>query len=163
MWSGHTRLYRLRIATQRTQWYVKTRVLSYGLLVISWKLKSTSLNSKVWVQTHEVTTSSHNVIITILRVTSSNPQVTSLNPRAASSNGRVRVQIQEFKNHLINENSSGPPWNFNSLKISSFLKILCLKSFGSSWGNSSFQCLMITSCFTFPLFHGYGFSRKQCE
>ena len=40
------------------KWYVKTRVASYELLVTSWKLKSTSWNSKVWVQTHEIMTSS---------------------------------------------------------------------------------------------------------
>ena len=46
-------------ALQRNEpkWYVKTRVSSYGLLVTSWKLKSTNWNSKVRVQTHEVTTS----------------------------------------------------------------------------------------------------------
>ena len=42
---------------------------------------------------------------------SSNPQVTSSNPRVQIHELRVqlyklRVQIHEFKNHLINENSS---------------------------------------------------------
>ena len=65
-----------------------------------------NLNSKVRVQIHELQVQIHELRVQI---------------------HELRVQIHEFKNHLINENSSKQPWNFNSLKISSFLKILCLK------------------------------------
>ena len=65
----------------------------------------------------------------------------------------LRVQIQEFQKHYSIETQ------VNSLKISSFPNILSLKSFGNSWGNSRFN-LVIILCFTFPLFHGYGFSRE---
>ena len=39
------------------KWYVKTRVVSYELLVTSWNLNSASWNLKVGAKTHEVTTS----------------------------------------------------------------------------------------------------------
>ena len=51
----------------------------------------------------------------------------------------------------------------NSLKSSSFPRIISPQLFGSSWGNSYVQFLVIISCFTFPLLHGYGFSRKLSE
>ena len=50
----------------------------------------------------------------------------------------------------------------NSLKISSFPNILSLKLFGNPWGKLYDQFLVIISCFTFPLFYGYGFSRIHC-
>ena len=80
-----------------------------------------------------------------LRVTSSNPRVISSNPRVTSSNPRVFSQ-----------------WK-SSLKISSFPKILSLKSFGNSWGNSYVQFLVIISCFTFTLFHGYGRLQQETK
>ena len=79
------------------------------------------------------------------RVTSSNPRVTSSNPQVTSSNPWI---IKWIKTQV------------SSLKSSSFPKILSPKLFGSSWGNLYFQFLVIISCFTFPLLHGYGFSRK---
>ena len=82
------------------------------------------------------------------RVTSSNPRVTSSNPQVTSSNPWI---IKWIKTQV------------SSLKSSSFPKILSPKLFGSSWGNLYFQFLVIISCFTFPLLHGYGFSRKLSE
>ena len=55
------------------------------------------------------------------RVTSSNPRVTSSNPWVTSSNPRI---IKSMKTKV------------NSLKSSSFPKIISPKLFGNSWGNS---------------------------
>ena len=49
----------------------------------------------------------------------------------------------------------------NGVKSSWFPKILSPKLFGNWW--LYVQFLMIFSCFTFPLLHGYGFSRKLSE
>ena len=72
-----------------------------------------------------------------IRVTSSNPRVMSSNPRVTSSVPEVtvqihesRVQIHEFGNHWSMETQ------VNSFKFSSFPKILCLKLFCNSCGNS---------------------------
>ena len=73
----------------------KTRVTSSELLVMSWKLKSTSWNSKVWVQIHEL-----RVAIRKLRV-----QITSYKFRATSSRIIKLLKIQ-----------------VNNLKITSFSK-----------------------------------------
>ena len=64
----------------------------------SWKLKSTSRNSNVRVQIHELLVQLHELRLQIheLRV-----QIHEL-----------RVKTHEFKNHLINENSSKQPCNF---------------------------------------------------
>ena len=51
----------------------------------------------------------------------------------------------------------------NSLEISSFPKILNLKSFDNWWDNLYAQFLVIIFCFTVSLFHGKGFSKKQSE
>ena len=67
----------------------------------------------------------------------------------------LQVEIHEFKNHLINET------RVNNLKIFLFPKILNLKWFSNLWGNSYVPFLVKISCFTFPLFHSYGFSSKQ--
>ena len=81
------------------------------------------------------------------RLTSSNPRVTSSNPWAKSSNSRVTSLITRFT-------SSNPriiksiKIQVNSLKSSSFPKILRPKLFGNSWGNSYFQFMVIISCFT---------------
>ena len=53
--------------------------------------------------------------------TSSNPQITNSKPRFTSSNSRI---IKSMKIQV------------NSFKISSFPKIISLKLFGNSWGNS---------------------------
>ena len=88
----------------------------------------------------------------------------------------MRVQINEYKftsyefnftSYQFKSTGSGiissMKTQVNSLKISSFSKILSFKSFGNSWGKSSVQYLVIISCFIFPLFYDYAFSRKQCE
>ena len=49
----------------------------------------------------------------------------------------------------------------NGVKSSWLPKILSPKLFGNWW--LYVQFLMIFSCFTFPLLHGYGFSRKLSE
>ena len=49
----------------------------------------------------------------------------------------------------------------NSLKSSSFPKMISSKLFGNSWDNLYVQFLVIISCFTFPLLHGYGWVSKH--
>ena len=100
----------------------KLRVASYKLLVTSWKLQSTGWNSKVRVQTHE------------FKVTSYEFKSTSYKFKSTSSRIILSIKAQ-----------------VNSLKISSFLNILSLKLFGSSWRNSSVQFLVIISCFYFSI------------
>ena len=98
-----------------------------------------------------VTSSNSRVTSSTLRVTSSNLRVTSLNYELRLQIQKLRVQIHElrvqihkFKNYLVNEN-----FNLNGLKMSSFPKILSLKSLSNSWGNSYVQFLVIIWCFYF--------------
>ena len=100
---------------------------------------------------------------------SSNPRVTSSNLRVTSSNRRVTSSNPQVKSSSLQVTSSNPriiksmKTQVSSLKNSSFLKIVSLKLFGNSWGNFYVQFLMITSCFTFPPLHGYGFSKKVSD
>ena len=128
------------------------------LWVKSCELRVTSYELKAW--KHELE----------FKSASSNPRVTSLNPRVQIRELQsqihelrvqiydleiqileLQVQVQVFKNHLIND----------TFKISLFPKTVSLKLVASSSGNSPFHFLLMIYCFTFPLFHGYGFSRKQ--
>ena len=84
---------------------------------------------------------SYEFISTSYELRLQNLQVTSSNPRIIKS---MKSQV-------------------SSLKSSSFLKIVSPKLFGNSWGNSYVQFLVITSCFTFPPLHGYGFSKKVSD
>ena len=96
-------------------WYGKTRVTRYGLKALKheFKFKSASSNTRV-------TSSNPRVTISNPWVTSSNPWVTSSNLRVTSSNPRI---IKSMKTQV------------NSLKISSFPKIINPKLFGwlSKW------------------------------
>ena len=49
----------------------------------------------------------------------------------------------------------------NSLRSSSFPKIRSPKLFGNLLGNLYVQFLVMISCFTFPLPHGYGCASKH--
>ena len=130
------------------------------------KFKGASLNLRV-------TSSNSRVPSSTLRVTSLHSWVTRLNSRVTSSNPQAtgsEFTSYEFKttSYTFKCTSSriikSMKTQGNSLKISSFLsKILSLESFGNSWGNAYVQFLVINSCFTFPLFHGYSFSKKQNE
>ena len=60
-----------------------------------------------------------------LRVASSNSQVANANPRFMSSNSRVQEYEKSYSYSSMKN-------QVNSLKISSFPKILSLKSFGNS-------------------------------
>ena len=73
-----------------------------------------------------------NVEVSNSRITSSNVRVTSPNPRVTSS----RI-IKAMKTQV------------NTLEIFSFPKVLSLKLFGYSWGNSYSQFLVIISLFYF--------------
>ena len=114
------------------KWCGKTRLTSHDLLVTNWKLESTSWDSNVWFQTHQ-----------------------------------LKVQIHEFKSRNCESKFtssrifSSLKTQVNRLKTASFSKTQ--KSFGNSWDNMSVQFLVIISCYTFPLFHSYGFTRNQCE
>ena len=87
------------------------------------------------------------------RVTSSNPRATISNPRVTSSNSRVTSPNPQIIKWIKTQ--------VNSLKSCSFPKIVSPKLFGNSWLYVKF--LVIISCFTFPLLHGYGFSRRRSD
>ena len=138
---------------------------------MSWKLKSTGWNSKSRVEIHEVRVQIHELRVQIheLRVQIHESQVQIHELRAQIHAIRVQthelqIQIHEFKNHWINEHSSQQ--SFKADKLNSFPKIISpklLRRLGDSWGNPYVQFLVIISCFTFPILHGYGFSRKLSE
>ena len=96
-------------------WYGKTRVTSYELKALKHELKSKSASSNP-----RVTSSNPWVTSSNPWLTSSNPWVTSSNLRVTSSNPRI---IKSMKTRV------------NSLKISSFPKIINPKLFGwlSKW------------------------------
>ena len=100
------------------------------------------------------------------RVTSSNPRVRSPNPRDTSSNPLVRSSNLRVTSSNLQVTSSNLriiksiKTQVSSLKSLSFPKIISPKLFGNSWRNSQVQFLVTISCFTFPLLHGYGFSRN---
>ena len=139
------------------------RVTNHELQATSYYLRVGSLKAQVEIQKFESKSTSYELKSTssTLRVMSSNTRVTSLNPRitssylqVTSSNQRVtssNPRVQELINQL------------KLLKLSSFPMILSLESFGNSWGSSYIQFLAIISCFTFSLFHGYGFRWKESE
>ena len=133
------------------------RVASCELLVTCWKLKSASWDSKVWVQIHELQVQLYEFRLQMhkLRVQIHELRVEIYELRVQIH--ELRFQIHKFKNHLINE------IQVNSLKTSSFPKALSLKLFGNLWGNLSVKFLVTISCFTFPLFLRYDFSRKPCK
>ena len=135
--------YYLRVGSLKAQ----VEIQKFESKSTSYELKSTSLNLRVTSSTLQVMSS--NTLVTSLnpRITSPYLQVTSSNQRVTSSNPRVQQLINQLK----------------LLKLSSFPKILSLKSFGNSWGSSYIQFLAIISCFTFSLFHGYGFRWKESE
>ena len=126
------------------------------------KFKSKSSNPRFTSSNSRVTSSNPQVASLNLRVSSSNLRATSLNVRITSSNARVTSLNPPFT-------SSNPRINkpvktqANSLKSSSYPKIISPTLFDNSRGNSYIQFLVIISCFKFPLFHGYGFSRKLSE
>ena len=135
------------------QWYGKTRVTSYELRATSYELRVESLKVRV----------------------------ESLKVRVESLKARVEIQKCEFKStsYELKSTSYGfasTSYEFestssriiklmktqvNSLKSSSFSKIISPKLFGNSWGNLYVQFLMIISCFTFSLLRGYGWVSKH--
>ena len=134
----------LGVLWQNTSYKLRSENLKEKAKIQKCKFRSTSYEFKSASSNSWVTSLNSLVGSSNLRVRSSNPRVTSSNLRVASSNPRV----QEL---------------FNQWKFSSFPKILKLKCFGNLWGKSYFQFLVIISCFTFPLLHRYGFSKKQRE
>ena len=97
------------------------------------KIKSASSNPRVKSLNPRVTTSNP-------RVTSSNPWVTGSNPRAASSNPptikSMKMQVNSFKSSLLDITISPKFFHNSHLYV---------------------QFLVIISCFSFPLLHGYSF------
>ena len=102
-----------------------------------------------------------------LRVTSYVLRVQSLKARVESLKVRVEIQKCEFKSTSYEFKSTSSriiksmKTQVNSLKSSSFPKIISPKLFSNSWGNLYVQFLVIISCFTFPLLHGYGWVSKH--
>ena len=101
---------------------------------------------------------------------------TSYELRAESLKARVEIQKCEFKSTSYEFKSTSYEFKstisriiksmktqVNSLKSSSFPKIISPKLFGNSWDNSYVKFLVIISCFTFPLLNGYGFGWKLSE
>ena len=110
------------------------RVTSYELRGMSQKLKSTGWNSKGRVKIHELQVQIHKYEFKFTRF-------------------EFKFAGYEFKS-TSSRNILSMKTQVNSLKTSSLTKIQSLKSFSSWWGNSYVHFLVITSCFTFPLFHG---------
>ena len=137
------------------------------------KLKSASSNTRVVSSNSRVTSSTLRVTISNLRV-KLRVQTHELRVQIHE----LRVQIRSYELKSISYKFKSTRYEFktsssriilsmktqvNSLNISPFSKILSLKSFRKSWGNSYVQILVIIPCFTFPLFHDYSFTWKQSE
>ena len=126
------------------------------------KFKSASSTPRVTSSNPRVTSSNPRVTSLNPRVTSSNPRVMSSNPPATSSNPQVTTsnpQVTSSNPRMIKSIKA----QVNSFISSLFPKTLWLKLFNNWWGSSCVQFLVIISYFTFPLLHGYGFSRKLSE
>ena len=90
------------IATIR---YVMWQNTSYGLRVTSYYLRVNSLKARVEIQECEFKFTSYE-----LNFKSYEFNFTSYDFKSTSYKFKFLVQIQEFKNHLINENSSKQPF-----------------------------------------------------
>ena len=146
--------------TLRFTMVAKKNILSEEFL-LPWKKpgKMWCGKTRLQVTSYELTALKHKLKF---KSAISNPQVSSSNPWAQIH--ELRVQIQSYKFKSTTSRIFKPvKTQVNSLKSSSFPNIPSLKSFGNSWGNSSVQFLVIISCFTFTLFQGWGFRRKQYE
>ena len=119
-------------------YFPKSDMVKHELRVASYEFRVESLKARVEGLKAQVE----------IKSAISNPRVTSSKPRVTSSNLWI---IKSIKTQL------------SSLKSSSFPKILRPKLFGNSWGNWYFPFLVIISCFTLPLLHGYGFNRNLSE
>ena len=80
-------------------------------------------------------------------------QVTSWKLKSTSWNSKVQIQIHEL---WVQIHESLNQWK---LKSSLFPKVISPKLLPNSWSNLHNHFLVIISCFTFLLLHGYGFSR----
>ena len=142
-------------------------MVKHELRVTSWKLKSTSWNSKVWVQIHELRVRIHELRVQIheLRVRIHELRVPIHELRAQIHELRVRTHELRVPIHELDFESTriikSMKTQVNSLKIPLFPKIISPKLFGNLWGNLNVQFLVIISCFTFPLLHGYGWVSKH--
>ena len=112
-------------------WYGKKRVMSYELRVASYKLRVESLKARVEIQKCEFKSTSYEFKSTSYEFESTSHEFES-----------TRI-IKSMKTQV------------NSLKSFSFSKIISPNLFGNSWGNLYVHFLVIISCFTFPLLHGY--------
>ena len=124
------------------KWYGKTRVTSWKLI----KARVESQKCDFKYRSHEFRFTSCEFNFTNYEFKFTSYEFKSRSCKFESKSSRIFLLIKT---------------EVNILKISSFPKILSLKSFGNSWGNSSVQFLVIIPYFTFALLHGYGFSRKQ--
>ena len=135
------------------------RVTSYELRVKSLKARVESLKARVEIEKFKSKSSSCEFKSTRyelkstryeLKSTSYKFKSTGLEFKSTSSSSNPRI-IKSMKTQV------------NSLKSSSFLKIVSPELFVNLWGNSYVLFLVIISCFTFPTLHDYGFSKKLSE
>ena len=94
---------------------------SYELLITSWKPKSTNWNSKMQFQIHDLKFTSYKFNFKSYEFKTTSDEFKSTSCEFKSRSSRI---ISSRKTQV------------NSLKISLFCKILRLKSFSNSWGNS---------------------------
>ena len=115
--------------------------MNYKFNSMSYKFKSTSYENKSTSCKFKSISYEFKSISYGFKSTSSNSRVMSSNPRIIKS---MKTQVIIFKSF-------------------SFSKIISPKLFDNSWGKSHVQFLVIISCFTFLLLHGYCFSRELSE
>ena len=132
-------------------WYGKTRVTSCELRVTSYELRVESLKARVEIQKCEFKSTSYE-----FESTSYEFEFTSYEFKSTSY--KLESTSHEFEFTRIIKSMK---IQVNSLKSSSFPKIISPKLFGNSWGNLYVQFLVIISCFTFPLLHGYSWVSKH--
>ena len=125
-------------------WYGKTRVTSYELQVASYELRIESLKARV---------ESLKARVEIQKC-----EFESTSYEFESTSHEFESTSYEFESTRIIKSMKT---QVNSLKSSSFPKIISPKLFGNSWGNLYVQFLVIISFFTFPLLHGHGWVSKH--
>ena len=128
------------------------------LRIASYELRVESLKARVEIQKCEFKSTSYEFKSTSYEFESTSYEFKSTSYEFESTSYEFEFTSYEFESTRIIKSMKT---QVNSLKSSSFPKIISPKLFGNSWGNLYVQFLVIISCFTFPLLHGYGWVSKH--
>ena len=142
------------------------RVTSYELRVKSLKARVESLKARVEIEKFKSKSSSYEFKSTRYELKSTRYELKSTSYKFKSTSYEFKSTGLEFKSTSSSSNPriiKSMKTQVNSLKSSSFLKIVSPELFVNLWGNSYVLFLVIISCFTFPTLHDYGFSKKLSE